>query len=52
MGLGKQCTPEVSGRDFQHQKISEEYDLVIVGGGISGLSAAYFFKKSIPIVKF
>ena len=38
----------VSGRDFQHQKISEEYDLVIVGGGISGLSAAYFFQKENP----
>ncbi len=35
----------VSGRDFPHQQISEEYDLVIVGGGISGLSAAYFFQK-------
>ena len=38
----------VSGRDFQHQKILEEYDLVIVGGGISGLSAAYFFQKEQP----
>jgi len=38
----------VSGRDFPHQQISEEYDLVIVGGGISGLSAAYFFQKEQP----
>jgi len=25
---------------------SEKYDLVVVGGGISGLAAAYFFRKS------
>jgi spermidine dehydrogenase len=27
-------------------KIGETYDLVIVGGGISGLAAAYFYRKS------
>jgi spermidine dehydrogenase len=27
---------------------SESYDLVVVGGGISGLSAAYFFRKANP----
>ena len=26
----------------------EQYDLVIVGGGISGLSAAHFYRKSRP----
>lgn len=26
-------------------KLNEEYDLIVVGGGISGLSAAYFFQK-------
>ncbi len=28
-------------------EIHEEYDLVIVGGGISGLSAAYFWKTAL-----
>jgi spermidine dehydrogenase len=27
------------------EKLAESYDLVIVGGGISGLSAAYFYRK-------
>src|SRR3990172_2032264 len=27
------------------EAVDEPYDLVVVGGGISGLSAAYFFKK-------
>src|SRR5438045_3189653 len=27
--------------------IREEYDLVIVGGGISGLSAAYFYRSAL-----
>ncbi len=27
------------------EQLREKYDLVIVGGGISGLSAAYFYKK-------
>ena len=26
----------------------EEYDLVIVGGGISGLAAAYFWRRALP----
>jgi spermidine dehydrogenase len=27
--------------------IGESYDLIVVGGGISGLAAAYFFRKSV-----
>jgi len=26
----------------------ESYDLIVVGGGLSGLSAAYFFRKALP----
>ncbi|MGH9321763.1 MAG: FAD-dependent oxidoreductase, partial [Vicinamibacteria bacterium] len=29
----------------QGESVDEPYDLVVVGGGISGLAAAYFFKK-------
>src|SRR5229473_1771524 len=28
------------------EKTGENYDLVVVGGGISGLAAAYFYRKS------
>jgi len=32
--------------DGPSQSTGESYDLVVVGGGISGLAAAYFFRKS------
>ncbi|MDE2464230.1 MAG: NAD(P)/FAD-dependent oxidoreductase [Alphaproteobacteria bacterium] len=36
-------------RDFRDvSDTGEHYDLVVVGGGISGLAAAYFFRKSNP----
>jgi spermidine dehydrogenase len=30
------------------RETGETYDLIVVGGGISGLSAAYFFRKAKP----
>jgi len=35
------------GMKFERVKSKEEYDLVVVGAGISGLSAAYFYQKNI-----
>lgn len=35
----------VAGRDWPAGAPDEEYDLVIVGGGISGLAAAHFFTR-------
>ena len=32
---------------FNDTEIAEEYDLVIVGGGISGLSAAHFYRSAL-----
>ena len=38
----------VLGNVWESESVDEEYDLVIVGGGISGLSSAYFYLKDRP----
>ncbi|HSD70980.1 MAG TPA: FAD/NAD(P)-binding protein, partial [Woeseiaceae bacterium] len=38
----------VSGTRFPRQDPEESYDLVVVGAGISGLSAAHFYRKQHP----
>jgi len=38
----------VSGQKFPAGAAEEDYDLVVVGGGISGLSAAYFYRQRYP----
>ncbi len=34
--------------DFGAAREAEEYDLVVVGGGVSGLAAAYFYRSAKP----
>jgi spermidine dehydrogenase len=41
----------VMGEDWNVDKVEAEYDLVIVGGGISGLSSAYFYRQKHPDAK-
>ena len=41
----------VRGKEWPTKLIDKEYDLVIVGAGISGLSAAYFYSRKNPDAK-
>ncbi len=41
----------VAGQAFSADTIEEHYDLIVVGGGISGLSAAYYYRKQKPNAK-
>ena len=38
----------VAGKHWNAPAIDEDYDLIVVGGGISGLSAAYFYQQKNP----
>src|SRR5262245_45732464 len=37
--------------DFSSLPIEERYDLVVVGGGLSGLAAAWFYRRSHPAAR-
>ena len=41
----------VSGKSWDANKIEENYDLVVVGAGLSGLSAAWFYRQKHPDAK-
>jgi len=41
----------VSGKKWHKLAAEDEYDLVIVGAGISGLSSAHFYRKQMPNAK-
>ena len=42
---------KVAGQSWSVDKSEAHYDLVVVGGGISGLSAAYFYRQQKPDAK-
>jgi len=39
---------QITGKTWDKTSYSEAYDLVVVGGGISGLASAYFYKQKNP----
>ncbi len=38
----------VAGKRWRQAAVREDYDLIVVGGGISGLSAAFFYRQANP----
>lgn len=38
----------VSGEEWPHGEVEEQYDLIIVGAGISGLAAAHLYRRERP----
>lgn len=42
---------QITGKTWQSPSKTEEYDLVVVGAGISGLAAAYFYIQRHPAAK-
>ena len=41
----------VAGASWAHSRPDEEADLVVVGGGISGLAAAHFYRREKPVAR-
>lgn len=39
---------QITGKTWKQPRDGEDYDLVIVGGGISGLASAYFYRQKNP----
>src|SRR5207247_7121600 len=39
------------GGRYRFGEVEESYDLVVVGGGISGLAAAWFFRRAVGVAR-
>jgi len=47
-GAWENMHARVAGKTWKHGPPEEQYDLIVVGGGISGLSSAFHFRKQRP----